>query len=43
MVPVEVIEYQIQNMLAGRGKQLAPRAVELIMVAIKANEVAFYY
>ena len=47
-VPVEVIESQIQNMLAGRGKQLAPMAVDLIMMkddqlkvsTIKANEDA---
>ena len=45
-VPVEVIEGQIQNMLAGRGKQLTPLAVDLIMVqngqlkvsTIRANE-----
>ena len=47
-VPLEVIEGQIQKMLAGRGKQLAPLALDLIMVkdgqlivsSIKANEDA---
>ena len=45
-VPLEVIESQVQNMLAGRGKQLAPLAVDVIMEkegqlvvsSIKANE-----
>ena len=31
-VPVEVMEGQIQNMLAGCGKQLAPMPVDLILV-----------
>ena len=45
-VPDQVIEEQIKNMLEGRGKQLAPMAVDLITVeghelkvaTIKANE-----